>query len=110
MLDEAPHILTVREVTEELNEYGDVSSEVERWDVVTECFCHDNSQMQQVTVNGKLWTYSYHVVYEGSKIPLGKMVRCVSGCGCHEVGRGIVRKNAECYSQGLKGRCDLWLE
>ena len=111
MLDEAPHILKCR-VTQPVV-YDDlgrqVSDIVENWKVVGDCFCHDNSQMKQVSINGELWTYSFHVVYEGEKIALGSRVRCVDSSG-NVVGEGDVRKHAMCYSRDLGGRCDLWLE
>lgn len=110
MLDEAPHKLYVRTLTEPTkDEYGRQTSDgTESWDFVAMCFCHDNSQMKEVSVNGELWTYDYHVVYEGSKIPLGTMVKCLDANG-NTVGKGVVKRNSECYSEDLKGRCDLWL-
>lgn len=110
MLDEAPHTLYKLSVSEpQEDEYGrQISEGTESWTMVAACFCHDNSQMKQVSVNGELWTYAFHVVYEGSKIPLGTMVECFDADG-NKVGKGEVVKNAECYSEDLKGRCDLWL-
>ena len=113
MLDEAPHILQVMTVTPpEKDEYGRPihGTGGESWNDLTECFCHDNSQMQEVSVNGKLWVYSYHVVYEGKKLALGIMVKCVDKETQEVVGEGKVIKNAECYSEELKGRCDIWME
>lgn len=109
MMDEAPHKLYVRKIVSgDVDEYGrQISEDKESWSIVTDCFCHDNSQMRQVSVNGELWTYSYHIVYEGEKIPLGSYIRCVYGT--RTVGEGKVIKNAECYSNDLKGRCDLWV-
>lgn len=110
MLDQAPHRLQSRFLSDGLkDEFGrQVTESSESWDDVAECFCHDNSQMKQVSVNGELWTYQYHVVYEGVKIGLGTKVRCLGPDG-NVVGEGKVIKNAECYSEGLEGRCDLWL-
>ena len=113
MLDEAPHILQVRTVTPpEDDEYGRPipGTGGESWNDLAECFCHDNSQMQEVSVNGKLWVYSYHVVYEGAKLALDTMVKCLDKETQKVVGDGKVIKNAECYSEELKGRCDIWLE
>ena len=113
MLDEAPHILQVRTVTPpENDEYRRPipGTGGESWDELIECFCHDNSQMQEVSVNGKLWVYSYHVVYEGAKLALDTTVNCLDKETKKVVGYGKVIKNAECHSDELKGRCDIWLE
>lgn len=112
MLDEAPHILRVRTVTPPDHDgYGRPipGTGGESWNDLTECFCHDNSQAREVSVNGKLWVYSYHVVYEGTKLDLGTMVRCVDKSTGEVVGEGEVLRNAECYSEELRGRCDIWL-
>ena len=81
MLNEAPHILQLRTLTEPVyDEYGRQLTESEEvWSEVAECFCHDNTQMKQVSVDGELWTYRYHIVYEGEPIALGTKVRCPSG-------------------------------
>lgn len=112
MLDDAPHILNVcTERHMEKDEYGKPIKGSGGLTCVglTECFCHDNSQMKQVSVNGELWTYNYHIVYEGEKIALGTKVTCTDKETGRIVGEGTVKKNAECYSSELKGRCDLWL-
>ncbi len=112
MLDEAPHILHVCTVTPlEYDEFGKPvkGSGGEEWEELTVCFCHDNTQMKQVSVNGELWTYKYHIVYEGEKIALGTKVRCTDGKNGNTIAEGTVTKNAECYGSELKGRCDLWL-
>ena len=111
MLDEAPHILQ-RCVKAEpiLDRAGRQTGETaESWEDVAECFCHDNTQMKQVAVNGELWTYQYHIVYEGVKLPLDTKVRCIDKQTRESVGEGLVKKNAECYSIDFKGRCDVWL-
>ena len=111
ILDEAPHLLQ-RLVKAEpiLDRAGrQVGETSERWENIAECFCHDNSQMKQVAVNGEMWTYQFHLVYEGEKIPLDTSVRCLDKETQEIVGEGRVKKNAECYSSEFKGRCDLWL-
>lgn len=112
MMEEAPHKLLVRTVRPLLNdEFGRPIPGMggESWDELTECFCHDNSQVKEVSINGQLWVYSYHVVYEGAKIGLGAKVRCIDKSTGTLVGEGDVSKNAECYSEDFKGRCDIWL-
>lgn len=112
MLDEAPHTLQVCTVKPiEVDEYGRPvkGSGGETWEDVAECFCHDNTQMKQVSVNGELWTYQYHIVYEGTKIALDTKLRCIDKETGETVGEGKVTKNAQCYSSEFKGRCDLWL-
>ncbi|MCH4242250.1 MAG: hypothetical protein LKF81_10190 [Prevotella sp.] len=110
MMECAPHTLMKETVSKpQYDQYGRQVSEGEKtWMEVCKCFCHDNSQMKQVAVNGELWTYSYHVVYEGAKIPLNTHVKCVDSEG-NVIGEGNVKKNAECYSDELKGMCDIWL-
>ncbi|MEL5895925.1 hypothetical protein AAE250_20815 [Bacteroides sp. GD17] len=112
MLEDAPHILVIRTVTPlEKDEFGRPipGTGGESWDELTECFCHDNSQTKEVSINGVLWVYSYHVVYEGEKIALGTKVRCLDKITGKTVGEGEVKKNAECYIEDLKGRCDIWM-
>ena len=111
MLEETPHKLQIQVITpEENDEYGRLITGTggESWQDVAECFCHDNSQQKEVSVNGERWAYSYHVVYEGEKIPLGSHVRCLDSDE-RTVGEGEVKKNAECYSEEFKDRCDIWI-
>ena len=111
MLESAPHKLQLLVITPEKNdEYNRPipGTGSERWEEVTICFCHDNSQQKEESVNGKLWVYNYHVVYEGDKIALGSHVRCLDAEG-NTVGEGDVKKNAECHSEELEGRCDIWI-
>jgi hypothetical protein len=113
MLEEAPHLMQVCEVTPlQYDEYGKpvAGSGGESWGGAAECFCHDNTQMKQVSVNGELWTYAFHVVYEGDRLAPGTKVRCVSREDSTVIGEGTVKKSTGCYSQEFKGRCDLWLE
>lgn len=113
MLDEAPHTLSVcTKVPLEHDASGKPVKGTggESWGDHAECFCHDNSQMQQVSVNGQLWAYSYHVVYEGEPIALGTKVRCTDKATGEKVGEGTVKKVARCHSFEFKGRTDLWLE
>lgn len=112
MLEVAPHILSIKSVTPlERDEFGRPipGTGTETWEELTECFCHDNSQQEELSVNGKLWVYSYHIVYEGEKIALDTEVKCLDKTTNKVVGNGLVIKNAECYIQELKGRCDIWL-
>ncbi len=113
MLNEAPHILEVR--TDAQIEYDELGKPIkgegsETWSEYAECFCHDNTQMQQVSVNGQLWTYAYHVVYEGDHIALGTRVRCTDKETGKVIGEGTVIKAARCFSFDFEGRTDLWLE
>ncbi|WP_302029793.1 hypothetical protein [Bacteroides finegoldii] len=111
MLESAPHKLQLLVITPEKNdEYNRPipGTGSERWEEVTICFCHDNSQQKEESVNGKLWVYNYHVVYEGDKIALGSHIRCLDAEG-NTVGEGDVKKNAECHSEELEGRCDIWI-
>lgn len=111
MLEETPHILQLQVLgSPTVNEYGDEddSSVSEEWNCYACCFCHDNNQQKQVSVNGELWTYNYHVVYEGDKIALGTMVRCLDDDG-NVIGQGKILKCNRCYSDDFDGRCDLWI-
>ena len=71
------------------------------------------TSLQNVSVttipNNRKWVYSYHVVYEGKKLALDTKVRCWDKETQEVIGEGKVIKNAECYSEELKGRCDIWL-
>ena len=111
MLESAPHKLQLLVIVLEQNdEYNRLlpGTGGESWQDVTDCFCHDNSQQKEVSVNGERWVYNYHVVYEGEKIALGSHIRCLDAGG-KIVGEGDVKKNAECYSEELEGRCDIWV-
>ena len=113
MLDEAPHILTV--CSEKPLDYDIFGKPIkgsggESWNQHAECFCHDNSQMEQISVNGELWTYAYHVVYEGDMVALGTKVQCTDKSSGELIGHGVVRKIARCHSIEFQGRTDLWLE
>ena len=111
MLETAPHKLQIQVITPEENDGYNrpiPGTDGESWQDVTDCFCHDNSQQKEVSVNGERWVYNYHVVYEGKKIVLGSHIRCLDAEG-NTVGEGDVKKNAECYSEEFKGRCDIWV-
>ena len=111
MLESAPHKLQLLVIVPEQNdEYSRPipGTGGESWQDVTDCFCHDNSQQKEVSVNGERWVYNYHVVYEGDKIALGSHIRCLDAGG-KIVGEGDVKKNAECYSVELEGRCAIWV-
>lgn len=112
MLEEAPHILQACAVVPaENDEYGRPvpGTGGESWHDLGECFCHDNSQHEEVSAGGRMLVYEYHVVHEGGKLPLDTRVRCISRRTGEPVGEGVVVKNAECYSSELEGRCDTWL-
>ena len=112
MLDEAPHILQKCIKAEPILDRAgrQIGETEERWEDVAECFCHDNSQMEQISVNGELWTYAYHVVYEGDMVALGTKVQCTDKSSGELIGHGVVRKIARCHSFEFQGRTDLWLE
>jgi len=111
MLDEAPHILQkCIKAQPILDRAGrQVGESAETWEDVAECFCHDNSQMKQVAVNGEMWTYQHHVVYEGATILLDTKVRCIDKQTQETIGEGFVKKKAACYSKEFQGRRDIWL-
>lgn len=112
MLEETPHILQARTLTEPTYDvFGrQLTDSEEVWRDIAACFCHDNSQTKQVSINGELWTYAYHIVYEGDAVALGTKVRCLSRDGEESlIGEGEVRKLASCYSEDFDGRKDIWI-
>lgn len=112
MLDEAPHILRKKIIINPDNdELGRPipGTGKEDWIDVAECFCHDNSQMEKISVNGRMIDFSFHVVYDGEVILPDTDVECIDKISTRIVGCGKVIKKATCYSDEFKDRQDIWL-
>jgi hypothetical protein len=90
----SPHILQKKAGAGELVNGNPVPGSNE-WETVGECRCDDNGQQIKVSVNGMLYDYSYHVVYEGEKLPVGADVRVLNEDGGTR-GEGSVVKSGEC--------------
>lgn len=101
----SPHTLFIRTTVKGAkDDDGYTLPDTETWTEVCPCRCDDNGVMKQVSVNGKMYDYSYHVVYEGEKIPAGTYVKIMDG---EEVrGEGEVLKSAKCNYLSYAG---IWL-
>ena len=101
----SPHILQIKPkavVTFDKDRNPIVSAN--DWVEIGQCRCDDNGEMKEVSVNGKVFTPSYHVVYEGEKISPYTEVRCLEG---EEVrGEGKVLKSTKCNRLNY---AELWM-
>lgn len=59
------------------------------------CRCDDNGQMKQISVNGAMFDFSYHVVYTGERIANGTDVKVLDEAG-ELRGSGKVKKSGKC--------------
>lgn len=66
----APHILKAKVYKElEYDENGNpIMEKNDEWEKIGPCRCDDNGQMKQVSVNGSMVDFSYHIVYEGKDV------------------------------------------
>lgn len=51
----------------------------EDWKDLGPCRCDDNGVVKQISVNGVMYDYNYHVVYEGEKIKNDTEVKIMDG-------------------------------
>lgn len=107
MLEAAPHILQIEVQATKRDKYNRLLPSTNQWQNIGECFCHDSGAIHKVSINGQMFDFNYHVVYEGEKIAVGKIIRCL--LGDKVIGEGKVIKSSECYTAEFKGRCDLWI-
>ena len=101
----APHILQKKTRVETIfDEDGNPIISGGDWVVIGECRCDDNGQMKQIGINGQVFIFSYHVVYEGDNLTPGTEVRCLDG---KEVrGEGTVLKSTKCNRLNY---AELWM-
>lgn len=94
----APHTLQVKvENKPTEDEFGNpiFPDDPFTWKTIGPCRCDDNGQMKQISVNGTMFDFSYHVVYESERITPGADVQVLDELG--EVrGSGKVSKSAKC--------------
>lgn len=93
----APHILKAKVYNEpEYDENGNpIIVDNDEWEEIGRCRCDDNGQMKQVSVNGSMVDFSYHIVYEGKDVLPGKEVIVLDKNGKAR-GAGKVIKIARC--------------
>lgn len=76
----APHILQVKRVVTENDEFGRPQNTVMKWEDVGHCRCDDNSTTELRSENGIIFRPKYHVVCDGSIfISTGDYIRCLNG-------------------------------
>lgn len=93
----APHILKAKvEKGPEFDDLGNpVINDNNEWEKIGPCRCDDNGQMKQVSVNGSMTDFSYHIVYEGKDVLPGVEVAVFDSNGDIR-GHGKVIKIARC--------------
>ena len=93
----APHILQVKVNKEpEFDDLGNpVINDNNEWEEIGPCSCYDNGQMKQVSVNGSMIDFSYHIVYEGRAVLPGEEIEVIDHNG-NKRGDGKVIKIARC--------------
>lgn len=91
----SPHILQIKVVAgpsfdEDMNPIPGGES----WKEIGACRCDDNGVMKQISVNGMMYDYNYHVVYEGERIKAGTEVKVLDGDEIRAEGTAV--KSAKC--------------
>lgn len=72
----APHTLELwTEGKIIINNLGDEEQEEGGWVVIGKCRCVDNDTHRHISVNGKDYTYSYNIIFEGERIDAGSRIR-----------------------------------
>ena len=91
----SPHRLQKFVVLDDLiDDDGNPIDSLQEWEDVGTCRCDDNGVMKQVSVNGKLFDYHYHIVYEGEKIPTDTLIKVLDKGQLRAEGKVI--KSAKC--------------
>lgn len=91
----APHRLMVKVVSgPSFDEDMNPIPPKEDWKDFGSCRCDDNGVMKQISVNGVMYDYNYHVVYEGERIKAGTEVKVFDGGEIRA--EGTVVKSAKC--------------
>ena len=103
----APHILQKKVVTGGSLVNGNPVTGTEEWVEIGDCRCDDNDARTQISVNGVLHDYNYHVVYEGEKLPIGTEIRCVDKVDGSIRGEGKVIKPKKCNYFAPKA--EIWV-
>lgn len=78
----APHILQVKIVPSPAfdADMNPIPGQAE-WKEIGPCRCDDNGATKQISVNGVVRDYNYHIVYEGDRIEAGTKVRVIEESG-----------------------------
>lgn len=79
----APHILQLKkEVPAQYDEDGNpLTTESSEWETVGTCRCDDNGTSRQISMNGQMYDYSYHIVFDEGNIDAGDYVRALDESG-----------------------------
>ena len=103
----APHILQIYHLAESTtDDEGVTTPGTSWWETVGECRCDDNGGLKQIGVNGQAYTYNYHIVYEGPKLPIGTKVRALEADALTIRGEGEVIKPSKC---NYLNYTEIWL-
>lgn len=75
------------------------------WIQLCKCRCDDNNTTKQISVNGQLYNYSYHIVYQGAKLESGTKVKCLDKDGAVR-GEGEIVK---CNKTNCLNYTEIWV-
>lgn len=101
----APHRLFVKVVSPTLfDEDMNPIPLKENWVDFGACRCDDNGAMKQISVNGVMHDYNYHVVYEGEKIKIDTEVRIFDGESIRGEGKVIKPAKSNYFNYA-----EIWL-
>ncbi|WP_321437259.1 hypothetical protein [uncultured Bacteroides sp.] len=102
----APHILKVCHPGQSSTDDEDVTTIGDpTWETIGECRCDDNGGLKQIGINGQSYTYNYHIVYEGPKLPIRTKVRVFEADSTIR-GEGEVIKSSKC---NFFNYSEIWL-
>lgn len=101
----APHRLFVKVVSgPSFDEDMNPIPPKEDWNDLGPCRCDDNGVVKQISVNGVMYDYNYHVVYEGEKIKAGTEVKIMDGEDVRAEGK-VIKPNKSNYFK----YAEIWL-
>ena len=102
----APHRLMVKVVSgPSFDEDMNPLPPKEDWKDFGSCRCDDNGVMKQISVNGVMYDYNYHVVYEGGILNAGTEVRILDGESVRAEGKVIKSGKSNYFKYA-----EIWLE
>lgn len=99
-----PHILEIKNDTVSTVVDGIPSFLEDTYTEIGKCRCDDSGVNKQISVNGVMFAFSYHIVYVGEKIELGKYVRVLDKGNIR--GEGEVIKSSKC---NMLNYSEIWI-
>lgn len=100
----SPHILEIKNDTVNTVVDGIPSFLEETYTEIAKCRCDDSGVNKQISVNGTMFAFSYHIVYVGERIEVGKYVRVMDKGNIR--GEGEVIKSSKC---NMLNYSEIWI-